>query len=243
MQVGPFLFLGAMMLFAILGLVSLMPTRTGPLPLRVTAILIGMTRTIAILAAVLPKMRWSGFRPDSRGNPPYLAWLEWAAVAAIISLLIERTVLAITHQSLGAEIDFDQYPLSPMAPMAFASCLSIAILCDVDLGLGQDWARRVTEGLLSGVAMVFAIFVCTHLLAIPSAMKGQTPYWFPAVFAFSLGFVSGFFAPYLYRRARDEEPRGLIAAHAQELILSARERSPRPDVQAIGSAPSRAESR
>jgi hypothetical protein len=91
--------------------------------------------------------------------------------------------------------------------------------------------------------MVFAIFVCTHLLAIPSAMKGQTPYWFPAVFAFSLGFVSGFFAPYLYRRARDEEPRGLIAAHAQELILSARERSPRPDVQAIGSAPSRAESR
>jgi hypothetical protein len=244
MQVGPFLFLGAMMLFAILGLVSLMPTRTGPLPLPVTAILIGMTRTIAILAAVLPKMRWSAFRPDHRGNPPYLAWLEWAAVAAIISLLIERTVLAITHQSLGAEIDFGQYPLSPMAPMAFASCLSIAILCDVDLGLGQDWARRVTEGLLSGVAMVFAIFVCTHLLDIPSSMKGQTPSWFPAIFAFSLGFASGFFAPYLYRRARDEEPRILIGApHAQELIPSARERSPRPGVQAIGSAPSRAESR
>jgi hypothetical protein len=99
-----------------------------------------------------------------------------------------------------------------MAPMAFASCLTIAILCDVDLGLGRGWARRVTEGLLSGLAMVFAVFVCLHLLAIPSAMRGQAPTWFPAVFAFSLGFASGFFAPYLYRRARDEEPMGLIAA-------------------------------
>jgi hypothetical protein len=212
MQVGPFLFLGAVMLFAILGLVSVMPTRTGPLPLPVTAILIGTTRTVAILVAVLPKMRWSAFRPDGRGNPPYIGWLEWAAVAAIISLLIERTALAIAHQSLGAEIDFDKYPLSPMAPMAFASCLTIAILCDVDLGLGRGWARRVTEGLLSGLAMVFAVFVCLHLLAIPSAMRGQAPTWFPAVFAFSLGFASGFFAPYLYRRARDEEPMGLIAA-------------------------------
>ena len=212
MTVAPFLFLGAMMLFAILGLFSLMPTAIGPLPLSVSAILIGTTRTIAILAAVLPKMRWSAFRTDVRGNLPYFAWLEWAAVAAIVSLLLERTVLAIAHHSVGAGIDFEQYPLSPTAPMAFASSLSIAILCDVDLGFVRSWARRITEGLLSGVAMVFAIFVCTHLLAIPSFAQRQTPSWFTAVFSFSLGFASGFFAPYLYRRARDEGPVALNEA-------------------------------
>ena len=162
-----------------------------------------MTRTIAILAAVLPKMRWSAFRP---------AWLEWAAVAAIVSLLIERTVLAITHQSLGAEIDFSQYPLSPMAPMAFASCLSIAILCDVDLGLGQGWARRVTEVLLSSVAMIFAIFVCTHLLAIPSSHEGANAVLVPGgLRRFRSDSASGFFYA-LPLSARSRRGRGLIAA-------------------------------
>lgn len=215
-QVGPFLFLGVMMIFAILGLVSLIPTpRTGPLPLPLTAILIGTTRTIAIVTAVLPKLRWSAYRPDARGNLPYIAWLEWAVIAAVFSLLIERSALAVAHQAFLAEFDFDDYPLSPMAPMAIASSLSIAILCDVDLGLGRGLVRRVTEGLLCGVAMMIAIFICIHLLAIPPATKGQVPSWFPAVFSFSLGFASGFFAPYLYRRAREEETVGpTVPVHA-----------------------------
>jgi hypothetical protein len=213
MQVGPFLFLGVTMIFAILGIVSIMPTRGGgPLPLSVTAILIGTTRTIALLAAVLPKLRWSTYRPDSRGNLPFTAWLVWAAVAAVISLLIERTALGIAHQAISTELDFQDYPLSPMAPMAFASSLSISILCDIDLGLGRGWARRVTEGLLCGLAMVFSIFVCTHLLALPASTSTQVSPWFPPVFAFSLAFLSGLFGPYLYRRALEEEPAGSPAA-------------------------------
>ena len=146
---------------------------------------------------------------------PDIAWLEWAVIAAVFSLLIERSALAVAHQAFLAEFDFDDYPLSPMAPMAFASSLSIAILCDVDLGLGRGLVRRVTEGLLCGVAMMIAIFICIHLLAIPPATKGQVPSWFPAVFSFSLGFASGFFAPYLYRRAREEETVGpTVPVHA-----------------------------
>jgi hypothetical protein len=185
------------MIFAILGIVSVMPTRgSGPLPLSVTAVLIGTTRTIALLTAVLPKLRWSAYRPDSRGNLPYRAWLVWAAVAAVISLLIERTALAVAHQAFSAEVDFQHYPLSPMAPMAFASSLSISILCDLDLArLGRGWARRVSEGLLCGLAMVFAIFVCTHLLALPASTSTQVSPWFPPVFAFSLAFLSGLFGP------------------------------------------------
>ena len=67
--------------------------------------------------------------------------------------------------------------------------------------------------------MLVTLFICIHLLDIPSATAAQTPVWFPYVFSFSLGFVAGLVAPYLYRRDRGEElptptAPGMIAAHA-----------------------------
>jgi hypothetical protein len=206
MQVGPFLFLGAMMIFGVLGVVSVLsPQRAPLLPPVVNAILIGTTRTIGILAAVLPKMRWSNRRPDSLGNPRYLDWLGWASVAAIFSLAIERATISIYYGKLTAGLDFAAFPLGPLAPMAFATSLVISILCDVDLHLGQGWARRVSEGLLSAVAAAVSIYICTHLLLLTASEVGVW-IWMPYAISSGLGFVSGFFAPYLYRRATDEEP-------------------------------------
>ena len=137
MQVGPFVFMGAMMIFGMLGVVAVVSPQHGQvLPPAVTAILIGTTRTIGILAAILPKMRWSKCRPDEHGNPPYLAWLGWAAVAAIISLVVERAAYAIALGDALAALDFTRYPMTPMAPMAFSTSLVLSILCDVDLRLG-----------------------------------------------------------------------------------------------------------
>lgn len=212
MQVGPFLFMGAMMIFGMLGVVSVVsPHQSHVLPPAVTAILIGTTRTIGILAAILPKMHWSRFRPDSRGNPPHLAWLGWAAVAGAISLMIERTAYAIALRDVGAGLDFVAYPMTPMAPMAFATALVLSILCDVDLRLGHGWARRVSEGLLSALAAAISIYICIHLLSLAAA-SARVWFWMPYVISSGLGFVSGFFAPYLYRRARDEEPAAQMAA-------------------------------
>ena len=206
MQVGPFLFIGAMMIFGMLGVVSVVsPHQSHILPPAVNAILIGTTRTIGILTAVLPKLRWSQFCPDCRGNPPYLAWLGWAAVAAILAFVIERAAYAIALTDLGAALNFSQYPLRPMAPMAFATSLVLSILCDVNLHLGLGWARRVSEGLIGAVAGAVSIFICIQLLSISSA-TGQVWPPLPYVVSSGLGFVGGFFAPYLYRRARDEEP-------------------------------------
>jgi hypothetical protein len=205
MEVGPLLSMAAMVIFTLLGVVSVMPTPVGPLPLAVIAILIGTTWIVAILAAFLPKLRSRAYRQDHGRNLPYAAWLGWAGVAAIVSLLIERTVLAMVYQTALAVFNFTDYPLSPIAPMSFVSCFSIAVLCDVDLGVAQGWARRFTEGLLCGGAMIFAFFICTHLLDIPSGMKGEVPLWLPPVCAFSLGFTSGFFVPYVYRRAAPTE--------------------------------------
>jgi hypothetical protein len=205
MQVGPFLFMGAMMIFGMLGVVSVLsPQHAHVLSPVVNAILVGSTRTIGILTAVLPKMHWSKCRPDSRGNPPYLSWLGWAGIAAIVSLLIERATLSIYYADLGAALDFVTYPLRPMAPMAFATSLVLSILCDVDLHLGHGWARRLSEGLLSAAAAGVSIFICTHLLFL-TATTGRVWYWMPYLISAALGFVSGFFAPDLYRRTRDEE--------------------------------------
>jgi hypothetical protein len=205
MQVGPFLFIGAMMIFGMLGVVSVVSPHNTSLPPAVNAILIGMTRTIGILAAVLPKLRWGQFRPDGRGDLPYLAWLGWAAVAGIASFIIERGAFAIATGELRAAFDFVQNPLRPMAPMAFATSLVISILCDADLHLGQGMARRMSEGLISAVAAAVSIYICIHLLSLPSA---ASQVWSPMPYVVSsgLGFVSGFFGPYFYRRARDEEP-------------------------------------
>ena len=88
--------------------------------------------------------------------------------------------------------------------MAFVVSLVIAILCDVDLRIGEGWARRVSERMLCGAVMAIAIFVFTHLIGIRSATEGQAPHWFPLAFSFSLGFASSLVAPHLYRQARSE---------------------------------------
>ncbi len=205
LQVGPFLFMGAMMIFGMLGVVSLVSPHNTALPPAVSAILIGTTRTIGILTAVLPKLRWAQFRPDGRGDPPYLAWLGWAFVAAFVSFVIERGAYAIAAGDLRAAFDFDQYAVRPMAPMAFATSLVISILCDVDLNLGQGLMRRLSEGVIGAAAAIVGIFICIRLLSLPAA---TVQVWSPMPYVISsgLGFVGGFFAPYFYRRARDEEP-------------------------------------
>ena len=179
-----------------------------------SAILIGTTRTIGILTAILPKLRWSKSRPDRDGNPPYLAWLGWAAAAAMVSLVIERSAYAIALGDPGAGLDYFTHPVTPMAPMAFSTSLVLSILCDVDLHLGHGWARRLSEGLLSAVVAAISIFICTRLLLL-SASTGRLWFWMPYVISSGLGFVSGFFAPHLYRRAIGEEPAAQLApSHA-----------------------------
>ena len=89
--------------------------------------------------------------------------------------------------------------------MAVATSLVLSILCDVNLHLGHGWARRVSEGLIGAVAGAVSMFICIQLLSISSA-TGQVWPPLPHVVSSGLGFVGGFFAPYLYRRARDEEP-------------------------------------
>jgi hypothetical protein len=209
LPIGPFLFMGVMMIIAILGAVAALPPTTRRLPLWAIAVLIGTTQTMGLISAILPKLRWSAFRPDSRGNPPYLGWLASSSFAGVLAFLIDRTATAIAHHTFSAGLDFDQYPLSPMGPMAFAISLSIAVICDIDLDFGGGWLRRITEGMLCGAVMVVGIFICTHLLEITPATKGQAPSWFPFFFSFSLGFVSGFVAPTIYRQARGEGDAGI----------------------------------
>jgi hypothetical protein len=196
LPLGPFAFMGVMMIIAILGMVSVMPSQPGALPLGITAVLIGTTKTVALLAAILPKLRWRTFRPDSRGNFPFLPWIASAGFAAVISLLIDRTALAIAVHRFSAGLDFLHYPLTPMAPMSFVLGLSIAVICDLDLRVANGWARRALEGMLCGAAMVVGIFICTHMADLRTTTLEHISLWFPFVFAFSLGFGSGFFAPY-----------------------------------------------
>jgi len=206
LQVGPFVFMGAMMIFGMLGIVSLGSPHPGQgLPPAVTAVLIGATRTIGILTAILPKLRWSQSCPDDDGNPPHLAWLGWAGAAALLSLLIERSAYAIASGNLDAGLEFGANPVTPMAPMAFSTSLVLSILCDVDFHLGHGLPRRVSEGLLAAVAGAFSIYLCIHLLLLTAA-AGQLWSPMPYVISSGLGFVSGFFAPHLYRRARGEAP-------------------------------------
>lgn len=206
LPVGPFIFMGVIMMLAILSVVAVVrPERDGPMPLVLTALLIGLTKTIGVLAAILPKIRWASFRPDSRGRLPYLPWLASAFLAMIVAFLVERGSFGILGHGLPEAIDFQHFPLSPLAPTTFTLSLAVAILCDVDLRLGYGWLRRISEGMLCGATMVASIFVCLQLLAITSATAAQTSPWFPFVFSFSIGFVSGFVAPHLYRRARGDE--------------------------------------
>jgi len=209
LDVGPILFMGFVMTVGMLALVAVVfphVVPTLPLPVSMIAILIGATRTIGVSTAILPKLRWNTHRVDDHHGFPYSAWLEWAFVAGALSFLIERTAIAMAHHTLSAELDITDYPLSPMAPLAFATSLSIAILCDVDLRLGNGLARRIVDGVLCAGALTFAMFICTQLLALVPVTKGQAPSWLPLVVSSSLGFVCGFVAPHLYRRARQNEP-------------------------------------
>jgi hypothetical protein len=224
---GPLVFMGVVMVVAMLCVGAIVPQSAASLPLPLTVLLIGVTKTIGVIAAVVPKLRWSAFRPNSQGDPPYLAWLMSAALAAFVSFLIERAAFAIEYRSVSIAFDFGQHPSTPLAPMTFAIGLSIAIMCDVDvfsvirrhrdfaaLRLDErDWLLRIAEGMLCGAAMVIGLFICIHLLDIPSATRPQTSAWFPYVFSFSLGFIAGFVAPYLYRRKRSEEQQLQEAAH------------------------------
>jgi len=213
LPVGPFVFRGVVMVVAVLGVVGIVPQpQSGPLPLPLTAFLIGVTKTIGVLAAVLPKLRWSAFRPSSDGSLPYSASLTSAVLAALISLLMERAAIAIAHQTISGAFEFGTYPLTPLAPTTFAISLSIAIICDIDLHLGRGWMQRITEGMLCGAAMVTSLFICLRLLDIPSSTEAHTSPWFPYAFSFSLGFIAGFVAPYLYRRALSEGPQVRTAA-------------------------------
>jgi hypothetical protein len=204
--IGAFIFMGVVMMLAILGVVATVRPDSGPMPLAVTALLIGLTKTIGIVAAVIPKVRWSWFRPDSNGRPPYLAWVISAAIAVVVSFFVERIAFGILDHKLLSALDFVRFPVTPLAPTTFTLCLAIAILCDVDLRLGSGWLRRISEGMLCGATMITTIFVCLQMLDISSATAGQTAAWFPFVFSFSIGFVCGFVAPHLYRQNRIDQP-------------------------------------
>lgn len=204
--VGAFVFMGVVMMLAILGVVAIVRPESGPLPLPVIALLVGFTKTVGVLSAVFPKLRWSWFRPDSNSRLPYLAWIASATLAVIVSFLVERLAFGILEHKIVSAFDFVHFPMTPLAPTTFTLCLVIAILCDVDLRLGNGWLRRISEGVLCGATMVLTIMVCLQLLDIPSTTAGQTAPWFPFVFSFTIGFVCGLLAPHLYRRARSELP-------------------------------------
>ena len=202
LPIGELLFLGVMMVVVSLLAVAIVQPASFDLPLGVIAVLIGATRTIGVLAAILPKLRWSAFQPDSRGNLPYLGWLASSTLGGLISFLIERTALSIAHHTFAVELDFNQCPLSPMAPMAFVISLSIAALCDVNLHLADDRVRRLTEGMLCATASVTGMFICTQLLNMTPATVERAPSWYPFVFSFVLGLAIGCVGPHIYRRSR-----------------------------------------
>jgi hypothetical protein len=189
------------LMITILGLVALWPqTQTnGKVPLAVIAVLIGATKAIGAAAAVLPKLRWAGFRKRNAGDYPYLGWVASALAAAILSFVFERTAAAVSYGSMQLIFDFKQYPLTPLAPTSLMICLAVAILCDVDRGLGKGLGRRAKEALICAVTMLVTVIACVRLAHL------SAPTSFPFVVSSLLGLVTGFFAPYLYRRARNEE--------------------------------------
>jgi hypothetical protein len=217
--VGPFVFMGVILMVVILGCLAIAPPpkAAAPLPLAVLTILIAATKTIGAAVGVLPKLTWNAFRRSGNGEPPYLAWVASAVAAAAISFVFERLSLAAAHETITAATNFDAYPLTPIAPTSFVICFAVAILCDVDWHLGQGLRRRFNEGLICGISMVITMFVCIRLVHIQSATASQTNAWFPFVLSFLLGLVSGFFAPYLYRKARGEEAGAPMTALAPPL--------------------------
>jgi len=214
LPISPLVFMGAVIVAAIFIVMSFLPhppPQPGTLPTPVVAILVGLTKTIGALAAVLPKLCWSKFRLTDDGRLPHLAWLTWAGVAAVVSLFIERMTHAVFSSSVSilTALDFHRYPVTPIAPTTFVLCIAISVLCDVDLPFGAGWNRRIVEGGICGTAMVTAIFVCFRQLDLPAAATAQISPLFRYGFPFLIGFLCGSVAPYLYRKYRrqnQEEP-------------------------------------
>jgi hypothetical protein len=204
--IGPFVFTGFVVIIAILATtVAFVNVPPHPLPIPVIAVIIGTTQTIGILAAILPKLRFAWFRTRD-DNLPFIAWLASAAIAGVCAFVVDRCAYSIIDHSLWGGLDFARFPLRPGAPMAAALALSISILCDVNFPLGSGWLRRISEGMMCGAVLAGAIFLCIHLLDLPSATQGQAPAWFPFVFSFVLGFVWGFIGPHIYRQVAGLEP-------------------------------------
>jgi hypothetical protein len=86
--------------------------------------------------------------------------------------------------------------------------------------------RRITEGMLCGLALLAGIFICIHLLQLTPATQEQIGPWFPFVFYFSLGFASGFFVPTIYRRSRGDAVMAELTENHPEHTLSAGIASP-----------------
>ena len=84
LPIGPFVFMGVVMFLGILGVVAIVRPSSGSLPLPLTAFLIGTTKTIGVLAAVLPKLRWCAFRPGlgTNANVRASCWPSIDATAA-----------------------------------------------------------------------------------------------------------------------------------------------------------------
>lgn len=203
--VGAFVFVGTMLVVALLGMVCLMPPPGDAVSGPVVALVIGVTQTCALLFATLPKASWAAFRRKPDGSLPYLGWLAAAAAAGAVALLIERGVIVLAQRNWADALPTDEFPLSPAAFMAAGVALVVSILCDVDLKLKR--LRRLTEGVLVGMAMMFCIALCIGLLKTPPSTKNAAPHWwFPFAFSFSLGFVAGAIAPHLYRAARESAP-------------------------------------
>ena len=202
LPVGPLVFVGAVIVALVLSVASFMPRQPAPagaLPYAMVAVLIGITKTIGALAAVLPKLRWRSARVGDDGSLPYLSWLGWAALATILGLIIERLTLAALIPPFSTAFDFQTYPLTPIAPSTFVICVAIAILCDVNIPLGREWVRRLIEGALCGAAMVVALIVCFSQLEMATAISTHISPWIHFGFPFSIGFFWGAVAPHLYR--------------------------------------------
>ena len=76
LPIGPIVFMGFLIFLAFPGIRAVTPPAPQGkhyFPFLIIAGLIATTKTIGVLAAILPKLCFSNFRPDSRGHMPYMA--------------------------------------------------------------------------------------------------------------------------------------------------------------------------
>jgi hypothetical protein len=202
LPIGPLVFVGAVIVVLILAAMPFLPqppSAPGAMPYLMVAVLIGITKTVGALAAVLPKIFWNSARASENGRLPYLSWLGWAGFAAIVTLAIERSTFVGLSPHLSTVFDFQRFPPTPMAPTTFIICITIAILCDVDLPIRREWIRRMLEGAICGAAMVMALWICFSQLAMPTATSSPISSLLRFGFPFFIGFFWGAVAPHLYR--------------------------------------------